>query len=210
MNRRLFPAVGLLAAAVLAMAACGQSAPVNTAAPQETTAAPPAPPKAVPDPDADPVSRASPPMLTPVALGTFDPGNPVAQATTGKLTIDDLEMKGENGSLYKTERVAIVRGGDQYSAGQTYGATMQVEASQAVELRRVIEQTPPKETPANAFCGTHPTGFIALAKVSEATGDVIKLIALQGSDLPAASAQGVGLCASMFYMGKALPDKATS
>lgn len=203
MNRRLFPALSLLATAVLAMAACSQSAPVNTAAPQETTAAPPPPPQAVPDPDADPVSRASPPMLTPVALGAFEPGNPVAQATTGKLTIDDLELKGENGSLYKTERVAIVRGGDQYSAGQTYGATMQVEASQAIELRRVLEQTPPKETPGNAFCGNTPTGFIALAKVSEATGDVIKLIALQGSDLPAATAQGVGLCASMFYMGKA-------
>ena len=210
MNRRLFPAVCLLASAALAMAACSQSAPVNTAAPQETTAAAPAPPKAVPDPDAEPVSRASPPMLTPVALGTFEPGNPVAQATTGKLTIDDLEMKGENGSLYKTERVAIVRGGDQYSAGQTYGATMQVEASQAIELRRVIEQTPPKQTPANSFCGAQPTGFIALAKISEGSGDVIKLIALQGSDLRAASAQGVGLCASMFYMGKALSEKATS
>ncbi|MBO7941690.1 hypothetical protein JTP77_038215, partial [Streptomyces sp. S9] len=97
-----------------------------------------------------------------------------------------------------------------YSAGQTYGATMQVEASQAIELRRVIEQTPPKQTPANSFCGAQPTGFIALAKISEGSGDVIKLIALQGSDLPAASAQGVGLCASMFYMGKALSEKATS
>lgn len=203
MNRRLFPAPTVLALAVLALAACSQGAPVNTAAPQETTAAPPPPQQSVPDPDADPVARASPPTLTPVALGTFEPGNPVAQATTGKLTIDDLELKGENGSLYKTERVAIVRGGDQYSAGQTYGATMQVEASQTVELRRVIEQVPPKETPANAFCGTVPTGFIALAKVSESTGDVVKLIALQGSDLPAATAQGVGLCASMFYMGKA-------
>lgn len=209
MNRRSFPALSLLALAVLALAACSQSAPVNTAAPQETTAAPPPPPQSVPDPDADPVSRASPPMLTPVALGVFEPGNPVAQATTGKLTIDDLELKGENGSLYKTERVAIVRGGDQYSAGQTYGATMQIEASQAVELRRVIEQSPPKETPANAFCGTTPTGFIALAKVSEPTGDVVKLMALQGGDLPAATAQGVGLCASMFYMGKAV-EKAAS
>ncbi|MGO4259317.1 hypothetical protein [Lysobacter sp. TAB13] len=209
MNRRSLPALSLLALAVMALAACSQSAPVNTAAPQETTAAPPPPPQAVPDPDADPVSRASPPMLTPVALGVFEPGNPVAQATTGKLTIDDLELKGENGSLYKTERVAIVRGGDQYSAGQTYGATMQVEASQAVELRRVIEQTPPKEMPANAFCGTTPTGFIALAKVSEPTGDVVKLMALQGGDLPAATAQGVGLCASMFYMGKAV-EKAAS
>lgn len=209
MNRRLLPALSLLALAVLATAACSQRAPVNSAAPQETTAAPPPPPQAIPDPDADPVSRAAPPMLTPVALGTFEPGNPVAQATTGKLTIDDLEMKGENGSLYKTERVAIVRGGDQYSAGQTYGATMQVEASQAVELRRVIEQTPPKETPANAFCGTTPTGFIALAKITEGTGDVIKLMALQGSAVPAASAQGVGLCASMFYMGK-VAEKAAS
>ncbi|MGO1073257.1 hypothetical protein [Lysobacter sp. CA199] len=209
MNRRLFPALSLLTLAVLTTAACSQRAPVNSAAPQETTAAPPPPPQAVPDPDADPVSRASPPMLTPVALGTFEPGNPVAQATIGKITIDDLELKGENGSLYKTERVAIVRGGDQYSAGQTYGATMQLDASQPVELRRVIEQTPPKETPANAFCGTTPTGFIALAKVSEATGDVVKLMALQGSDLPAATAQGVGLCASMFFMGKAT-EKAAS
>ncbi|MGD6006366.1 hypothetical protein QUU98_22575, partial [Xanthomonas citri pv. citri] len=61
-----------------------------------------------------------------------------------------------------------------------------------------------------SFCGAQPTGFIALAKISEGSGDVIKLIALQGSDLPAASAQGVGLCASMFYMGKALSEKATS
>ncbi|MGJ7901296.1 hypothetical protein [Lysobacter sp. 1R34A] len=203
MNRRLFPALSTLALAVVALAACSQSAPVNTAAPQETTAALPQAPQAVPDPNAEPVSRAAPPMLPPVALGTFEPGNPVAQATTGKLTIDDLELKGENGSLYKTERVALVRGGDQYTAGETYGAVMQVEASQAIELRRVIEQVPPKETPGNAFCGTTPTGFIALAKVTESTGDVVKLIALQGSDVPAATAQGVGLCASMFYMGKA-------
>lgn len=203
MNRRSLPALSALAFAVMAIAACNQSAPVNTAAPQETTAAPPPAPQAVPDPAADPGTRASPPVLTPVALGTFEPGNPLAEAMTGKLTIDDLELKGENGALYKTERVALVRGGDQYAAGETYGAIMQVEASQAIELRRVIEQKPPEKAPANAYCGTTPTGFIALAKVSEATGDVIKLIALQGSDLPAATSQGVGLCASMFYLGKA-------
>ncbi len=201
MNRCLWPAA--LAMAMAALAGCERPAPVNTAAPPEITAPPPPPPKAVPDPDADPVSRASPPMLTPVALGRFEPGNPVAQATLGALTIDDLELEGENGALYKTERIAIVRGGDQYSPGQTYGATMQVEASQPIELRRVIEQTPPKETPANALCGSNPTGYIALAKVDEAGGEVVKLIALQGADLPAATAQGIGLCASMFFLAPA-------
>lgn len=202
MTRRLFPVSSLaIAVAVLTLAAgCGGAKPQVSSAPPEATIAAPPPPQPSPDPNAAPVERASPPVLTPVALGVFEPGTPVSIASTGKLTIDDLEIRGENGASFKTERVAIVKGGDQYIADHTYSEAMMVDAGQPVELRRVVEQTPPKESPANAFCGGSPTGFLALAKVVENGTDVIKVIALQGTDLPAASAKGVTLCASTNYL----------
>ncbi|HEY0504197.1 MAG TPA: hypothetical protein VGD42_11960 [Lysobacter sp.] len=189
----------VLALMVVGLAACEPQKPVNTAPPEEITAPPPA---ANPQPDvnAKPVERAAPPVIKPVALGEFEPGNPVAIAITGKLTLEDTAIKGENGASFTTERVALVSGGDQYSAGNTYGQMMMVPADQPVELRRVLEETPPTQMPANALCGGSRAGFIALAKVDEGGDEIVKLIGLKGTDLPAATASGIELCASTFYI----------
>src|SRR5262245_50521694 len=96
----------LLAMALMCagLTACEPQKPVNTAPPDEITAPPPA---ANPQPDvnAKPVERAAPPVIKPVALGEFEPGNPVAIAITGKLTLEDASIKGENGASFTTERV---------------------------------------------------------------------------------------------------------
>ncbi len=203
--------MGTLALAMLAMglAGCEPSKPVNTAPPEEITApAPAANPQ--PDVNAKPVERAAPPVIKPVALGEFEPGNPVAVAVTGKLTLEDAALKGDNGASFTTERVALVSGGDQYSAGNTYAQAMMIAADQPVELRRVLEQTPPTQMPANALCGGSPVGFIALAKVDEGSDEIVKLIALKGTDLPAATATGVELCASTFYIASTTDPSAES
>lgn len=200
-NLRSSRGLSLFAAglATLALTACEPRKPVNSAPPEEITApAPTANPQ--PDVNAKPVERAAPPMITPVALGVFEPGNPVAIAVTGKLSLEDSTLKGDNGASFTTERVALVIGGDQYSPGQTYAQAMMIPAEQQVELRRVLEETPPTQAPANALCGGSRTGFIALAKVEDGGGEIVKLIGLKGTDLPAATASGVELCASTFYI----------
>ena len=189
-----------VAAVLLAagLSACEPATPVNSAPPEAITApAPAANPQ--PDVNAKPVERAAPPMIKPVVLGEFDPGNPVATSVTGKLSLEDTVIKGENGASFTTERVAMVSGGDQYSPGSTYAQAMIVDASQPVELRRVLEETPPTQSPSNALCGGNRTGFIALAKVEDTTGETLKLIGLKGTDLPAATANGIELCASTQY-----------
>ena len=79
----------MIAVAILALAGCEAKKPAAEVVEPETTIAPA--PAAHPEPDANaaPVERASPPMLKPVALGTFEPGNPVAEAITGKLEVED-------------------------------------------------------------------------------------------------------------------------
>lgn len=191
--------LALLAAALMLVTACEKQAPVNSAPPEEITApAPAANPQ--PDVNAEPVERAAPPMIKPVALGEYEPGNPVATAVTGKLTIEESKLLGENGASFTTESVAIVNGGDQYSSGNTYAQAMMIPPEQPVELRHVLEQTPPTQMPSNALCGGEPTGFIALAKVMEGGTEVIKLIGLKGTDMPAATANGISLCASTNYV----------
>ena len=148
--RRVSRLLPWLATAVLVVG-CDAPPQVSTAAPAEITAPPPA---ANPQPDVNamPVERAAPPVLKPVALGEYDPGNPVATAISGKLTIEDAVLRGENGASFTTERVAIVKGGDPYSAGSTYAQAMQIDPEDTVELRRVLEQTPPTQAPALAGC----------------------------------------------------------
>ena len=201
LNRRVCRLFPWLATAALVIG-CDAQPQASTAAPPEITApAPAANPQ--PDVNAMPVERAAPPVLKPVALGEYDPGNPVATAISGKLTIEDAILRGDNGASFTTERVAIVKGGDPYMAGNTYAQAMQIGPEDTVELRRVLEQTPPTEAPANAMCGNAPTGFIALAKVERNGEDVVKLVGLQGTDLPAASASGIALCASTQYFAAA-------
>lgn len=190
-------ASSLLLAALVA--ACQQQTPANSAPPPGITApAPPANPQ--PDVNIAPTERASPPVLKAEALGEFEPGNPVASAITGKLDIQDTELRGENGASFTTERVAIVKGGDEYSAGATYAQALQIDAGQPVELRRVLQETPPTATPANAICGGDRAGYIALAKVEEGGDEVVRLMGLKGTDLPAAKASGIALCAIAMYL----------
>ena len=192
----------MIAVAVLALAGCEAKKPAAEADEPETTIAPA--PAANPEPDANaaPVERAAPPMLKPVALGTFEPGNPVAEAITGKLEVEDTTLRGANGASFTTERVAILKGGDEYTAGETYAEAMMIEPSETVELRRVLEETPPSKVPGNALCANGRAGYIAMAKVMEDKTEVVKLMGLQGGDLPAPGASGIALCASTHYVGK--------
>ena len=114
-----------------------------------------------------------------------------------------MAIHGANGASFVTERVAIVRGNDHYNANTRYADTMMIVPEQTVELRRVVEQTPPREAPGDAFCGDARTGYLALAKVSEGKTDVIKLMALQGDAVPAASAPDITLCKATSYSSAA-------
>ena len=189
-------AISLATALVVALSACKPTAPPEPAklpeAPQAS--APPSVPEG--DPSTATVERASPPMLQAVALGKFEPGNPVAEVTTGSVDIQDNKITGSNGASFTTERVALVSGDDQFSAGQRYAEPMMIEPRQTVELRRVIDETPPTDKPANAFCGTGRTGYLAIASVQEGDNQIVKVIALTGATLPAASATDVRLCAA--------------
>lgn len=196
---RLLPLSAVVAC--LLLVACERAAPpVAPDAGAAPSAAPPAP-RALLEPDASnaTIERAAPPTLRAVALGAFEPGNPVAEAVTGAVDIEDTRITGANGAVFVTERVAIVRGGDEFTAGERYADVMMMDAAQPVELRRVIEETMPTATPGNAFCGSAKTSYLALASYDEGDDTLVKVIALQGPDIPAANAQGTTLCASTTY-----------
>lgn len=151
------------------------------------------------DPGAAPIERAAPPTLEPVVLGEFEASGPEAKAATGSLTIEDTLISGENGTGFVTERVALVSGDDHYGPSARYAEAMMIEPHQQVELREVVEVTRSSETPGDGFCGTVDTGYIALAKVMQGETEVVKLIALSGTELPAESATGVKLCGVAEY-----------
>jgi hypothetical protein len=188
--------------AIAALAGCNAEKPAAAVQPEATTIAPAPPAHPEPDTSANPVERAAPPMLKPVALGSFEPGDPVAEAVTGKLEIEDANLRGANGASFTTERVAILKGGDEYTAGETYAEAMMIEPTETVELRRVLEETPPSKVPGNALCANAHTTYIAMAKIDEDKTQVVKLMGLQGADLPAPKATGIALCASTHYISK--------
>ena len=194
-------ALSMLAVPVLLAAGCSQDRPAETSAaaqPEANTA--PAPP-AIPqhDPASAPVERAAPPTLQPVVLGDFGAANPVAESATGALTITDGEVVGINGAKFTTERVALVSGDDPYSADGRFADAMMIEPRKQVELRHVVEETPPADAPGNAFCGSLKTGYLAIAKVMEGDTEVVKVLALSGQALPAASASDIAVCAMAEY-----------
>jgi hypothetical protein len=192
----------MLAVGVLLVAGCSRSAPApEHKAPSPSSANTAPPPPAIPehDPSAAPIDRAAPPTVLPVVLGKFAAGNPVAESATGALSIEDGQIVGENGAKFTTERVAVVNGDDQYTAGARFADAMMIEPRQQVELRHVIDETPPTKSPANAFCKTLKTGYLALAKVMDGDAEVVKVLALSGQGLPAASAADVALCATAEY-----------
>lgn len=198
-------ALSMLAVSVLLAAGCSRDRSTAPAAQPEANTAP-APP-AIPqhDPASAPVERAAPPTLQAVVLGEFEASNPVAESATGALTITDGEIAGANGAKFTTERVALVSGDDQYTAGARFADAMMIEPRKQVELRHVVEETPPADAPDNAFCGTLKTGYLAIAKVMEGDTEVVKVLALSGQGLPAASATDIALCAMAEY--RAAPEK---
>ena len=199
-------ALPLFAAAALLLAGCSRSEPTSTPAVQPEANTAPAPP-AIPqhDPASAPVERAAPPTLQAVALGKFAASNPAAESATGTLTIADGEIVGSNGARFTTERVALVNGDDQYTADARFADAMMIEPRQQVELRHVVEETPPTDAPGNAFCGTLKTGHLAIAKVMDGDVEQVKVLALSGQGLPAASATDVSACAMAEY--RSLPKQ---
>src|SRR5690606_30045110 len=173
-------------------------APASKEQPEANTA--PAPP-AIPqhDPATAPVERAAPPTLRAVVLGEFQPANAVAESATGVLTIADGAIEGANGASFTTERVALVSGDDRFMAEARFADAMMIEPRQQVELRHVIDETPPTDTPDRALCGTLMTGHLAIARVMDGDVEVVKILALSGQGLPAASATDVALCAMAEY-----------
>ncbi|MGY1457836.1 MULTISPECIES: hypothetical protein [unclassified Luteimonas] len=200
-HRPLRHVLSLIALACMASASCARDEAVATpgAGQPPATSAPPPAPRASLEPDTAnaPIERAAPPTLQSVALGRFDAADRVSRAMTGALEIEDSRIAGENGAGFVTERVAVVRGGDEFSAGQRYADVMMVDAGQPVELRRVLDET--RAGDGQAFCGSMKTGYLALASYEEAGIRVVKLLALQGDGIPAPTAEDTQLCASTSY-----------
>ena len=200
---RLAPTWIALACIALALAGCVREdlgAAPGADQPPATSAPPPTPRASLePDTATAPIERAAPPTLQPVALGRFEPMDPVATAMTGAVDIADARIDGDSGASFVTERIAIVRGGDEYSAGQRYADAMMVDALQPVELRRVLDET--RAGDGQGFCGKMKTGFLALASHVDDGERVVRLLALQGDGIPAATAADTALCAAVSYVG---------
>ena len=193
-------AAAALAFVFLASTGCARDdvPAAGAAQPPATSAPPPAPRTSLePDPATAPIERAAPPTLQPVALGDFVAADRVATAMTGAIEIADTRISGANGAAFVTERVAIVRGGDEYSAGERYADMMSIDAGHPVELRRVLDEVRGQD--GQGFCGSMKTGFLALASYEEAGFQVVKLLALQGDGIPAAAATDTRLCAATSY-----------
>jgi len=202
-NRGSLFVLSMSAISALLLAACSQSEPASVPAPQppeaNTAPAPPAIPQH--DPATAPVERAAPPTLRAVVLGEFEPANAIAECATGVLTITDGAIEGANGAGFTTERVALVSGDDRFTAEGRFADAMMIEPRQQVELRHVIEETPPTDSPDQALCGSLKTGHLAIARVMDGDVEVVKMLALSGQGLPAGSATDVALCGMAEYRG---------
>ena len=99
--------------AIAALAGCNAEKPAAAVQPEATTIAPAPPAHPEPDTSANPVERAAPPMLKPVALGSFEPGDPVAEAVTGKLAglvaSECMELVGGNGYIEEWPMARLLR-----------------------------------------------------------------------------------------------------
>src|SRR3546814_11827169 len=92
-----------------------------------------------------------------------------------------------------TERVALVSGDDQYTADARFAEAMMIEPRKQVDLRHVVEETPPTDAPGNAFCGPLKTGHPATAQVMDGDAAVVEVLAPSGQGLPAAPDPGSAL-----------------
>lgn len=164
-----------------------------------------APPPQVrgPDPDAAPIERAAPPMLQPVTLGDFIAADDPAKSGTGALHVEDALIRGANGAIFVTERIALVRGDDEYMKGARYSDVLMVGGEQPIELRRVVQETAPTTGEGASFCGAQPTAYLALARIVEGDGrESLRMVALQGEGVPAASSSDTRLCQSAQYVAR--------
>lgn len=131
------PALGALVLAMTLLAGCDdRTAPAESQAPPRAAA--PAP-EGVPanDPAVRRHERAAPPELQALVSGRFQPRGERAAAATGAIEIGDDSIVPVEGATLATERIAIVRGDDQYRSGERYSSLLMVGAEQPVELRRV-------------------------------------------------------------------------
>ena len=194
-------ALPIVAVACFTLAGCTRddAGPAPDRAQPAATSAPPPAPRASLEPDTAnaPIERAAPPTLQAVAQGSFVAADRVSQAMTGDILIEDSRIAGANGAVFLTERVAIVRGGDEFSAGQRYADVMGIDAGHPVELRRVLDET--RAGDGQGFCGSMKTGFLAMASREEAGMRVVRLLALQGDGIPAGTATDTQLCAATSY-----------
>lgn len=205
--RRCTPVPGLALVLVLSVAACQPGEPQSPSsraeAPLAVDDAPPSPQVRGPDPGTAPVERAAPPMLQPVTLGEFIAADDPAKSGTGALHVEDALIRGANGAIFVTERIALVRGDDEYADGARYSDVLMVGGEQPVELRRVVQETAPTTAGGAAFCGTQPTGYLALARIVDADGrESLHMVALQGEGVPAASSSDTRLCQSAQYVAR--------
>lgn len=127
-----------LAAAITASAlsACGERAPPSPP-PAPADSAPPQERVPANDPTVRRHERAAPPELQALVSGRFEPRGERATRATGAIEVDDHAISAAQGDELSTERIAIVRGDDQYRAGERYSSLLMVGAEQPVELRRV-------------------------------------------------------------------------
>lgn len=205
--RRRTPMPGIALVLAVSVAACQPAEPQpsssKAAAPVVQDQAPPPPPVRAADPSAAPIERAAPPMLQPVTLGEFIAADDPAKSGTGALHVEDALIRGANGAIFVTERIALVRGDDEYAEGARYADVLMVGGEQPVELRRVLQETAPTTANGAAFCGTQPTGYLALARIVDADGrETLRMVALQGEGVPAASSSDTRLCQSAQYVAR--------
>lgn len=212
-----------LAAAMTASAlsACGERAPQPSPSLPPAVSAPA--PERVPanDPTVRRHERAAPPELQALVSGRFQPRGERATAATGAIEIDDHTISAALGDELSTERIAIVRGDDQYRAGERYSSLLMVGAEQPVELRRVYvfardvegdadaadgatapDDTPPEPADAQAavpLCASGDAAYIALVMVNEGDRRVVRLAGLKGDSMPAAGASDTEACEVLEY-----------
>ncbi|PJJ99026.1 hypothetical protein CO641_05220 [Lysobacteraceae bacterium NML91-0213] len=214
MKSTLFP---VLAAAIAAsaLAGCGDRASEPSQASLPSAATPSADRVQSNDPTVRRHERAAPPELQALVNGRFQPRGERATRATGAIEIDDHAISAELGSALSTERIAIVRGDDQYRAGERYSSLLMVGAEQPVELRRVYpapvdataadadrQDTPsgPAGTPAAVpLCTAGEAAYIALVMVNEGDRQVVRLAGLKSDSMPAAGADDVEVCEVLEY-----------
>ncbi|WP_024890497.1 hypothetical protein [Luteimonas huabeiensis] len=174
----------------LMLVACRDEAPPPAEPPAAGTEAPAPSEVPRPDPSVRRFERAAPPELQGLVSGRFQPRGERAEAATGVLEIEDDAIAGRNGVSLETERIAIVRGDDQFRPGERYSNALMVGAEQPVELRRVVrppaEDAQPADGEAAPAADATPDAPAAPPAPAEATAD---------ADDERPAPRGPGLCA---------------